>query len=169
MKRRLLIKVAVVMVMVYSQIAWSQAEGELESRSGHFIAGGSAGYMVEPDMAGIQVGMDYFITNDIAVGPLFIGGISGEDSLWGLSGQVKYSARLAETEIVRPYGHIGIGFINLNLESYHEGKSETTFLFPVGGGFEFELTDELTLDINALFIISNIRPVGLFCGVRYLF
>jgi hypothetical protein len=169
MKRRALFLTGFIIFLMISPAVYAQGAGSMSSRSGCWNPGLSLGFMVDPDLVGLQLGMDYYITNEIAVGPLLIAAASGDDNLWGMSGQVKYSARLAENEVVRPYGHIGIGFINLAVEQYEEGELDTRALFPVGGGFEFELNDELTLDVNALFIVSDITSVGLFGGLRYLF
>jgi opacity protein-like surface antigen len=166
MKRKALMGVCVIVVFLISQLAQAQAAGSLSSRSGRWNLGGAIGLTFDPDLFGVELGVDYYITNEIAVEPLIIAMMNGEDNLWGLSGQVKYSALLAENDVVRPYGHIGIGFINLDLNN---GKPKTKFLFPVGGGFEFELNDDLSLDVNALFIISEITSAGLFAGIRYLF
>ena len=169
MKRKALTGIFAIAVFLVAQTAYAQAEGGMASRSGRWNMGGGLGFTVDPDLVGAQLGVDYYITNDISVGPLLIGAMSGNDKLWGLSGQVKYSARLADNDIVRPYGHLGIGFVNLDLDRYNDGNATTKYLFPVGGGFEFELNDELTLDVNALFIVSEVTSVGLFLGMKYLF
>jgi opacity protein-like surface antigen len=169
MKRKKMILIGITAALMISGIARAQAVGSMSSRSGHWSLGGGMGFTVDPDLYGIQLGADYYITNEVAVSPLFIGAINGNDNLWGLSGQVKYSAQLAENNVVRPYGHIGIGFINLELEDFKNGNATTRYLFPVGGGFEFELNDELSLDTNVLFIVSEVTSAGLFIGVRHLF
>ncbi|GEM_PF-1472242 len=167
MKRKAFIGAFLIMVFLISQSARAQATGSLSSRSGHWNLGGAIGLTFDPDLVGVELGVDYYVTNEVAVGPLIIAAMNGEDNIWGLSGQAKYSARLAENDVVRPYGHVGIGFINLDLD--HDRKTRTEFLFPIGGGFEFELNDDMTLDVNALFIISKITSAGLFVGIKYLF
>lgn len=141
----------------------------LSSRSGHFAAGGSVGYALDPDMFAGQVGGEYYVTDEVAIGPLFQGGTGPDGKFWSLAGMVKYSAALRNTERVRPYGELGIGFSNLIFKDFNDGLQKTSFIFPVGGGAEFELTDQVSLDANVLFDVSEKVFVGLYFGGRFLF
>lgn len=139
-----------------------------ESRVGKWNVGGAVGATVDPDLLSFQLGVDYYITEDIAVGPLIQYGVNGNDWIWGTSGQVKYCARLKDTEQVRPYGQAGIGFVEYIHDDFYGGERTTKYLFPVGGGFEFKLAKDLTLDTNILFDISEKLFVGIWVGARYL-
>ncbi len=142
------------------------AIGSMSSRSGYWNLGIGVGVMLDPDVFALQAGVDYFITDELAVGPLVqYGGMGKDDSIFGVSGQVKYSAALLSNERVRPYGHVGVGFAQL----YEDGRSTTTYLFPIGGGFEFEIRDRLSMDVGGTFNVSDNIYMGLFAGVRYLF
>lgn len=143
--------------------------GSLASRSGHWSLGGGLGMTLDPDLFAGHAGVDYYLTNEVAVGPLFQGGVGGPGGYWGLSGQVKYSAALATAQIVRPYGTVGIGFIQFDLDEINHGERKISFLFPIGGGMEFEVADDVSLDVGALFDISEDVFIGLFFGGRYLF
>lgn len=139
------------------------------SRSGHLSLGGTAGLTLDPDLFAGQFMVDYFITNEISVGPMFQGGTGPIGHWWGVSGQVKYSAQLANTDLVRPYGQVGIGFVNFYIPQVNHHDPKTSFLIPVGGGFEFELSDDISLDTNIMLEASEKLFVGFFAGVRYLF
>jgi hypothetical protein len=143
--------------------------GSISSRSGHFGAGGCLGFTVDPDLFAGQAGAEYYVTNEVAVGPLLQGGTGGGGRFWSLAGMVKYSAPLRNTELARPYAEAGIGFANLYFDDLNHGDHTTTFIFPIGGGLEFELTDQVTLDANILFDISEDVFVGLYFGGRFLF
>jgi hypothetical protein len=172
--------IMVAAIAIWGSLVWAQEPAPaqpqpqpprtgLASRSGHLNVGGDVGLTLDPDLFAGQVIVDYFITNEISVGPLFQGGTGHDGNWWGLSGQVKYSARLANTDIVRPYGQAGIGFINFHIDQVNHHRTKTSFLVPVGGGFEFELFDEVTLDTNIMLEASEKLFVGFFVGARYLF
>lgn len=142
------------------------APSALAGRSGYVSIGLNGGFMVDPDMTAGLLSLDYYITDEISVGPyLHIGG-SGDDSYWGVSGQMKYSAELANNPSIRPYGTVGIGFVELDFDDMD--SSETTYFFPVGGGLEFELTDIISADVGAYFMITEDTFAGLTAGVRIL-
>jgi len=171
---------AAAVVVGWSCLALAQSEepakapapkpaGSSSSRSGHFAAGGSLGYTIGQEMLAGQAGGEYYVTNEVGVGPLFQGGTGSAGGFWSLSGMVKYSAALRNTDRVRPYGEVGIGFANLYLDDINGGKQKTSFIFPVGGGGEFEVTDQVILDANILFDVSEDVFVGLYFGGRFLF
>jgi hypothetical protein len=176
---KVMVAVAVV-VGGWSSLAPAQSEepspapapapaGSISSRSGHFGAGGCLGFTVDPDLFAGQLGAEYYVTDEVAIGPFLQGGSGAGGRFWSLAGMVKYSAALRNTELVRPYGEFGIGFSNLYFDALNHGEHKTTFIFPIGGGAEFELTDQVTLDANVLFDISEDVFVGLYFGGRYLF
>ena len=177
---RMAMAAATVVAAGWSGLALAQSEepakapasapaGSISSRSGHFAAGGCLGYTIGREMFAGQAGAEYYVTNEVAFGPLFQGGTGSGGSFWSLAGMVKYSAALRNTEKVRPYGEVGIGFANLYFDDVNRGKQKTSFIFPIGGGGEFELTDQVTLDANILFDVSEDVFVGLYFGGRYLF
>ncbi len=142
--------------------------GSLSNRQGYVSLGIAGGAFLDPDMGAIQGSVDYFITKDIAVGPLFQFGIGPEENILGVSGQVKYSAPLMGNDKVRPYGQVGVGFAQI-FDADGEDDTVTTYLLPVGGGFEFEIMPQLNLDFGITFNISDNIYMGGFAGVRYLF
>lgn len=144
-----------------------QPSGSLASRSGYFSIGLTGGMMVDPDMAAGMVSLDYYVTDDVSVGPYFHIGGSGRNKYWGVSGQVKFSASLAGNSSVRPFGHLGIGFVELDFEE-REHDPEMTYLFPVGGGMEFELNDMVSLEFEGMFNITEDTFAGLMVGARIL-
>jgi len=137
----------------------------LSGRSGYFNLGGAGGFTVSPDMTLGLISLDYYVTDDIAVGPYFHIGGDGRNHFWGVTGQVKFCAALQDNPDIRPYATIGIGFGHIK---FKDGKDADTYLFPVGGGFEFALTDIVSLDTGTLFEITQDTFAGLVVGVRVL-
>ena len=168
MKRIMLLAVA---ALVFGGAAAAQDAGPAEpksaisSRSGYLSVGAAGGFMIDPDMGAGMVSLDYYVTDEISVGPYVHLGGSGDNSYWGVSGQVKFSAALAGNPNIRPDGTVGIGVVELDVE---DEDAETTFLFPVGGGLEFELSDVVSLDAGALFHVTEDTFGGLMVGIRVL-
>ena len=165
MKRVMLIAAVFVLISGQAFAQDAATDTSIDKRAGYVSIGIQGGGMVSPDMVGAMVNLDYFITDEISVGPYFQTGGSDDDSYWGLSGQVKYSAALVSNNNVRPYGHIGIGFIE---PDFKNGADEFTYLFPIGGGIEFGINDMLSLDMGAIFNVSEDSFAGLAFGVRLL-
>jgi len=154
-------------VMAVSSV--SAYAGDFKTRQGSWMLGGGLGFTEDPELFALTGLVNYYITDEVAVGPLAQYELSGRDQVFGLSGQVKYSAILADSSVVRPYGQLGIGYAEFKLHNLFDGKRKTTFLFPVGGGMEFKLADQLWLDGNILFNLSPEIYIGLFLGAGYIF
>jgi len=165
------IRAAIVVLFTAAWAATAAAQeapaSSIASRSGYFSLGFGAGLMIDPDMGAGMVSLDYYVTDEISVGPYFQVGGGPDDSYWGVSGQVKFSAALSSNSSVRPYGRLGIGFVELDFDD-RKDDPEMTYLFPVGGGLEFELTDLLSLDVGGVFNITEDSFAGLLAGIRLL-
>jgi len=142
---------------------------KFSERTGRWTVGGDLGVTEDPTLVGLNVNVHYYITDEVAVGPLLQYDLWDDDHIFGVAGRVRYNAVLAGSKVVRPYGQAGIGFVNFKHEDLFDGDSKTTYLFPVGGGLEFKLNDALALDANVLFNLSQEIYVGLFAGVTYIF
>jgi hypothetical protein len=159
----------VLMGAVMAMAAVSASAGDFKTRQGSWEVGGSAGLTADPGLAALQGLVNYYITDEIAVGPLAQYEFGNYNFIFGFSGMVKFSGILADSTVVRPYGEVGVGFAEFKVHDVFNGDLKTTYLFPVGGGMEFKLADKLSLDANALLNISQKVYVGIFIGVNYIF
>jgi hypothetical protein len=166
--KRIMVLAAAVLISgpALAQEAPAGPQSSLGSRSGYASVGLDAGFMLDPDMTAGMVSLDYYVTDNISVGPYFHVGGGGHNSYWGVSGQVKFSAALANVPNVRPWATVGIGFVELDFESM-DGPT-TTYLFPVGGGMEYEINDMISLEGGAMFDITKDTFGGLTVGLRVL-
>jgi hypothetical protein len=139
--------------------------GALSGRTGYFELGLAGGYMFNPDMPAGMVDINYYLTDEISVGPYFHFGGGGQNHYWGVAGQIRYAPELAANAKARPYGTLGIGFINTSFENTDHPKG-ITYFFPIGGGLEFEVNDILSLDIGGIFAISQDSFTGLTVGLK---
>ncbi len=167
MKRLFVIALALMFLAPVAAAQETAPPSTMAGRSGYFGVGLAGGYMIDPEMTSGMVSLDYYITDEISVGPYFYGGAGEDDSFWGVSGQVKFSAPLASTSQVRPFAFVGIGFTELDFEE-REGDPERTYLFPVGGGMEFEINDVLTLEGTGVYHLTEDVFTGIMVGVRII-
>jgi len=153
-------------IFLASNVGFSQIFLE---RTGRWVVGGGLGFTEDPGMVRSLLWVNYYITDEISVGPLLQYDFQGSDQILGLAGMVKYSALLKANKVVRPYGQLGIGFIEFHHDKLFDGERRTFYLFPVGGGFEFKLAERVSLDASILFDISRETFLGLALGVNYIF
>jgi hypothetical protein len=137
-----------------------------------FVVGVDAGFDLDPDLFAWSVVGEYQVTGNVAVGPLFTFGVDNDTFLFGGSGIAKYKANLAENAKLKPYGYLGIGFLRIYEENpwdEDDWDHTTDFLVPVGGGFEYWLTDKFAWGSHVMFNISDDIFFSLFFGVRTRF
>lgn len=136
-----------------------------------FVVGADAGFDLDPDLFAWDVLAEYQVTGNVAVGPLMTFGLDNDTFLLGGSGIAKYKANLAENGKLKPYGMLGIGFLTVYQDVPDRDKwaSDTQFLIPIGGGFEYWSTDRFAWGANVLFNISDDIFFSLFLGVRTRF
>lgn len=136
-----------------------------------FVVGADVGFDLDPDLFAWDVLGEYQVTGNVAVGPLLTFGYDSNTFLFGATGIAKYKANLAENGKLKPYGLIGIGFMNQQerIPTTNRWLSDTKFLIPIGGGFEYWQTDRFAWGSNILFNITDNIFFSLVFGVRTRF
>jgi hypothetical protein len=146
-----------------------------ESQAGTWTGGGALGFLANtPDDTAFALNLDfgYRLNREFSVGPLVQLGFTGDMTLVGLSGQAKYSLAVPGTE---DRGKLvlqaGLGFVHADFF-----QSDTSWLIPLGVGFEFAVDRRLA--VTATFLLNftdldtgggtgtNVMP-GLTFGVRF--
>jgi hypothetical protein len=136
-------------------------------RTGHFAFGIGFGPMLSTEsgsIAGVGFTGEYFLTNELTVGPLLQVGFDNDYNQVGLSAQVKYMFDLAGNPKVRPNLQGGLGFISAS-----DGGDQTDFLMPIGGGIDVEVAKHLFLNSTLLLNVTGLHDdlyVSWFFGFR---
>jgi len=150
-----------------AQPAWAQAESPAADRTGHGDFGIGFGPLLSTEsgsIMGMEFYADYFLTNELSVGPLLqIGFDSGYDQEGG-SVQLKYTFDLTENGKVHPNLQGGLGIIHAS-----DGDNQTDFLLPLGGGIDVEVAKRLFLNTTFLLNITGLNNetyVSWFFGFR---
>lgn len=124
---------------------------------------------------------DYFLDDHFSLGPLFQLGFTGDLTQVGISVQSKYTFDLPKVRKVKPHLQGGLGFIQVDLDVPPASASEDSdlgFLIPFGGGFDLELSKNLSVgstlllnftdaDITSADRVGNIFMTWIF-GVRLM-
>ena len=130
-----------------------------ELAAGQWRSGADGGVLFNtPDDAAIAMNghADYFIANNVSVGPLAQVAFTGDMFQFGLSGQGKYWIPLQGTN---GRGKValqsGVGFIHSD-----SGPSDTSWLVPIGIGYEHALNSGMDLTATTLINFTNLHNSG---------
>ncbi len=181
MKERRLICAGVIIVVFVALTPFAEAQQaqSKDQRAGRFILGAGMGLQANtPDGTTFALGLngDYYVTQGLSVGPLLQLGFTGDLFQFGLTGQAKYTFDIKEIPALKPHVEAGVGFIYADLDRGRLGSEhDTSFLFPLGIGAEYRLTNSISLDSTALFNFTDldVRDKNFFftwlVGLRYRF
>ncbi len=163
MKQRRLICVGFIIVvfLAFTQFAEAQRVLSEDQRTGRFIIGGGLGLQANtPDGTAFAFGFggDYYLTQGFSIGPLFQFGFTGDLFQFGFSGQAKYTFDLKEIPALKPHVEAGVGVIYADLDRGRGGSEhDTSFLFPLGIGAEYRLTNSISVDNTFLFNLTDLE------------
>lgn len=147
------------LVLLVAQAVEAQQVPPAASRAGKFVLGAGLGLQGDtPDGTAFALGFsgDYFLTNELSIGPLLQMGFTGDLFQLGLTAQVKYTFDLPQLPALKPHLEAGIGFIYADLDRPGGSVDDTNFLIPLGLGAEYKLTDRISLDTTLLFNFTDL-------------
>lgn len=162
MKTRNLWLVASLLVTILcaDSLAEAQQVPGAVSRAGRFVFGAGMGLQTNtPDDTAFAAGVsgDYYLNNNISIGPLLQFGATGDLFQMGLSAQAKYTFDLRPLPDLKPHLEAGVGLLYAKLDRPGTGsKDDSSFLFPLGVGLEYRLSPRLSLDTTALFNFTDV-------------
>ncbi len=146
-----------------------------EPRTGAWSGGAAVGFLGNtPDGTAFATNLhaDYFINNQLSVGPLGQLAITGDLFQIGFSGQGKLWIPMAHVDQrLKANLQAGIGLLHANFLT-----SDTSFLIPLGVGLDYALNEKISLTSTFLLNFTdidtgngndaNVMP-GLTFGARY--
>jgi hypothetical protein len=132
-------------------------------KPGGWSGGAGAGFLTNtPD--GVEFAanghVDYFLARSVSVGALgqFAGG--GNDSIFGVSAQLKYWWDIPGTRSrAKLVIQGGIGFVYADIDDADSGAADTdgSFLIPVGVGFDYAVTRRVAVTAE---LVLNFTSLG---------
>lgn len=152
----------------------------VENRRGKFTVGAALGLQGETaDGTAFAIGVsgDYFLTDNISVGPLLQIGLTDDLTQIGLSAQAKYTLDLPDIPDLTPHFQGGIGFIHADVDrGPFFDADDTSFLIPIGVGADYRLTQDISLESTLLLNFTDLDEgvndnffITWFVGARFHF
>lgn len=133
----------------------------MERRTGKFTTGlglGLQGGTADGTAFSVGLSGDYFLTDNISVGPLLQMGVTEDLTQVGFTVQAKYTLDLAGLPALKPHVQGGIGFIHADLDrGRFREEDDTSFLIPLGFGAEYRLTNQISLESTLLFNFTDLH------------
>jgi opacity protein-like surface antigen len=181
MGERRLICAGVIIVAFLALTRFGEAQNvqSEDQRAGRYIFRAGLGLQANtPDGTAFALGFsgEYYVTQGFSLGPLLQMGFTGDLFQLGLTYQAKYTFDLKEIPALQPHMEAGVGFIYADLDRGRGGSEhDFSFLFPLGIGAEYRLTNSISLDNTFLFNFTDldVRDTHFFftwlVGLRYRF
>ena len=143
---------------------WSEAQ---DHRAGQVVLGldlGPALGTIDDTAFGLSISGDYYTSRNLSVGPLLQLAFTGDLTQVAVSGQLKYTFDVLEGNPFRPNVQAGLGFVTANhdnwLGSGTGSRSDTSYIVPVGLGFEYKVKAGFYLSATALLNFTNLDNSG---------
>lgn len=143
-----------------------------EPSPGAWTGGAGVGFLgntADGTAFAVNMNVERFINRSFSVGPLLQFGVTGDLTQVGVSGQVKYWMDLSKGLKLTAQG--GLGFVHTDFRG-----SDTSFLIPIGVGFDYALNRNVSATATFLLNLTDIdtgvgaRPhvmPGLTFGFRF--
>ena len=145
------------LVLTSLGIAQAQDSSAAATRPGRLAVG--AGIGLQGDTAdgtafAFNLNGDYYLTKNVAIGPLAQFGFTSDLTQFGLTAQVKYLLDLPQSPRLKPHAEAGIGFLVSDL---HRRGTDSGYLLPLGLGVEYRLSPKVTLDTTLFFNFTDVH------------
>jgi hypothetical protein len=129
-----------------------------QDRTGRWGGGGGAGILWNtPDGEAftLQGSMDYFVQDQVSIGPMLQLGFTGDLNLFMLTGQGKYWLDLDEEGRGRLFLQGGLGIAHADIR-----RDDTALLIPLGVGIDYAVNPDVNLTSSFLLNFTSLDPGG---------
>lgn len=128
-------------------------------RSGHWSAHGGIGFTADPTTFLLAFGADYFVNQNVSVGPLFQFGLDDDPFIFAPTLHVQWTFDLPDIQNLKPYIQAGLGFAYFYENGRRGDNDDLGFLFNPGVGADWYFNDNMAAGTSMLF---NILPDEVF-------
>lgn len=131
-----------------------------DRRDGRLSLGAEIGFLfgtADSTAFGLALNGDYFLNQNLSVGPLVQFGLTDDLFQFGPSVQLKHTYDIDQRLTANLQG--GIGFIYAELERRGRDRDDTSFLVPLGGGLEYRIGNDISLGTTVLFNFMDLDRV----------
>jgi opacity protein-like surface antigen len=132
---------------------------------GPFSLRGGLGFTAGPETFLLTLEAPITIGAGFGAGPLLQLGLSDDDTIVAPTANVTYAFDLSgasnrDVRKLAPFVQTGIGFAYIEKDHRRGDDDDIGFLFNVGGGIEYSLTDRIAVGSNMLFNVLPDSVVG---------
>jgi len=157
-----------VLLFVAWMSIWGVAPSEAQDhRAGQMVLGvdiGPALGTIDDSAFALSLSGDYYTSRNLSVGPLLQMAFTGNLSQFALSGQLKYTFDVLQGNPFRPNVQAGLGFVTANHDNVSGqaggSLSDTSYVVPIGIGFEYKVKGGFYLSTTALLNFTNLNNSG---------
>lgn len=124
------------------------------ARTGRTLFKGSVGFSLDPDTFMLSPGLDFFLSNGLAIGPDLQIGVSDHTFIISPSAVIKYYIDLKSTDLIRrlkPSFLFGLGLSYIHTDLAVGTDDDFGCLFKFGLGFDIFLNDHIALGNHMIF------------------
>ncbi len=159
---------AVILVLMIALCATAASAEEPASRKGQWSLGGELGFIShtpERDAFAMNIRADRFNDEFFSLGPLLQLGLNGDLQQIALSGQFKYWHTFGLRQPTPTMTlQAGFGFVHADAAT----DSDTSWIIPLGIGFDYPLADRLSLSSTLLLNITHLEAGSLTGAVNIM-
>jgi hypothetical protein len=152
--------------------AMAQTQRDRDGNAGHLGVRAGIGFTAGPGTFLTAFELPYYLTDRFSLGPLIQIGVDDRDTLVAPTLNARFAPdfgqRKSSNDFVRelaPYLQGGIGLLYLNRDVRGGDIDDTEFLFNLGLGLDFPLTERVSVGTQMLF---NVIP-GSALGEKFFF
>jgi hypothetical protein len=146
--------------------ATAQTRRDRDGNAGHFGVRAGIGFTAGPSTFLTAFELPYYLTDRFSLGPQIQIGVDDRDTLVAPTLNARFAPdfgqRNSSNEFVRgisPFLQGGVGLLYMQREFGRGDRDDTEFLFNLGLGLDFPLTERVSVGTQMMF---NVIPDGVF-------
>jgi len=119
-------------------------------RAGTWSARSGIGFTEDPTTFLLALGADYFVTEDVSVGPLLQFGLDDDPFIFAPTLHVQYTLDLADIDSLKPYLQAGLGFAYMQDYKRNGDEDDLGFLINTGAGLDWYFDERMAVGTSFL-------------------
>lgn len=119
-------------------------------RAGTWSARSGIGFTEDPTTFLLALGADYFVTEDVSIGPLLQFGLDDDPFIFAPTLHVQYTLDLADIDSLKPYLQAGLGFAYMQDYKRNGHEDDLGFLISTGAGVDWYFDDRMAVGTSLL-------------------
>ena len=124
-------------------------------RTGSWSARSGIGFTGDPTTFLLALGVDYFVTEDVSIGPLLQFGLDDDPFIFAPTLNAQWTLDLADIDRLKPYLQAGLGLAYFQDGDRNGDEDETGFLLNTGAGVDWYFDERMAVGTS---LLLNVLP-----------